>query len=56
MRDRAGSAYLSASHTLHRLRSERRYVTDALELLRNPRWEPQWVLDDGPIVDAARRV
>ncbi|MGC1380373.1 MAG: PadR family transcriptional regulator [Candidatus Baltobacteraceae bacterium] len=56
MRDRAGAAYLSASHTLHRLRGERRYLSDTIALLKDPTWEPQWVLDDGPIVDAARRI
>jgi DNA-binding PadR family transcriptional regulator len=56
MRDRAGSAYLSASHTLHRLRGERRYLADTIALLRNPRWEPDWVLNDGPIVDRSRRI
>jgi len=56
MRDRAGSAYLSASHTLHRLRGERRYLSDTIELLENPKWEPAWVLNDGPVVDASRKV
>jgi DNA-binding PadR family transcriptional regulator len=56
LRQRAGSAYLSASHNVHRLRSERRYLSDTIDLLRDPRWEPGWVLDDGPIVDPARKV
>jgi DNA-binding PadR family transcriptional regulator len=56
MRERVGSAYLSASHTLHRLRGERRYLSDAIGLLRNPKWEPAWVLNDGPIVDTSRKV
>jgi DNA-binding PadR family transcriptional regulator len=56
LRRRAGSAYLSASHNVHRLRSERRYLSDTIDLLRDPRWEPEWVLDDGPIVDPARKV
>jgi DNA-binding PadR family transcriptional regulator len=56
MRERAGSAYLSASHTLHRLRGERRYLTETIDLLRNPKWEPQWVLNDGPILDSSRKV
>jgi len=55
MRERAGSAYLSASHTLHRLRGERRYLSDTIALLQNPKWEPQWILNDGPIVDAKRK-
>ncbi len=56
MRRRAGAAYLSASHTLHRLRAERRYLADTIDLLEDPKWEPEWVLDDGPVVDASRRV
>jgi DNA-binding PadR family transcriptional regulator len=56
MRDRAGSAYLSASHTLHRLRGERRYLSDTIALLHNPRWEPDWVLNDGPVVDRSRKI
>ncbi len=56
MRDRAGSAYLSATHTFHRLRGERRYLSDTIELLKDPTWEPEWILDDGPIVDAKRRI
>jgi DNA-binding PadR family transcriptional regulator len=56
MKQRAGSAYLSASHTLARLRGERRYLSDTLDLLRDPRWEPGWVLNDGPIVDSSREI
>lgn len=56
MSDRAGSAYLSASHTLARLRGERRYLSDMIGLLRNPRWEPDWVLNDGPVVDRSRKI
>jgi DNA-binding PadR family transcriptional regulator len=56
MRKRAGAAYLSASHTLHRLRGERRYLSDTIALLRNPRWEPRWILNDGPVSDASRKI
>jgi DNA-binding PadR family transcriptional regulator len=56
MRQRAGAAYLSASHTLHRLRGERRYLSDTIDLLKDPTWEPEWVFDDGPIVDPSRNV
>ena len=56
MRERAGSAYLSASHTLHRLRGERRYLSDTIKLLQNSKWEPEWILNDGPIVDTSRKV
>jgi DNA-binding PadR family transcriptional regulator len=56
MRERTGAAYLSASHTLHRLRGERRYLSDTLDLLRDPHWEPQWILNDGPIMDSSRKI
>lgn len=56
MRERAGAAYLSASHTVARLRAERRYLGDTIALLRDPRWQPDWIADDGPIVDPKRRV
>lgn len=56
LREKAGSAYLSTSHTLHRLRGERRYLSDTIELLRNPKWQPDWILNDGPIVNAKRKV
>jgi DNA-binding PadR family transcriptional regulator len=56
IKDRAGAAYLSASYALHRLRAERRYLGDALALLHDARWEPSWVLDDGPVVDASRKI
>jgi DNA-binding PadR family transcriptional regulator len=56
MRERAGAAYLSASHTVHRLRGERRYLSDTIHLLRDPHWEPEWVLNDGPILDASRKI
>jgi hypothetical protein len=56
MRERAGAAYLSASHTVHRLRGERRYLSDTIDLLRDPHWEPEWVLNDGPIMDSSRKI
>jgi DNA-binding PadR family transcriptional regulator len=55
-RRRAGSAYLSSSHTLARLHAERRYLNDTIALLRDPRWQPSWSGDDGPVVDPARRI
>lgn len=42
MHARAGGAYLMVLHTLHRLRGERRYLSDTLDLLRNARWKPEW--------------
>lgn len=56
IKDRAGAAYLSASYALHRLRSERSYLSKAIALLEDPRWEPNWVIDDGPVVDASRKM
>jgi len=56
IRDRSGAAYLSASFALQRLRGERRYLSDAVALLADPKWEPGWVLDDGPVVDATRKI
>jgi hypothetical protein len=38
------------------LRGERRYLSDTIALLRNPRWEPRWILNDGPISDASRKI
>lgn len=51
---RSGAGYLGLSHTAARLRGERRFLRDALELLENGKWNPEWVLDDGPIVDRRR--
>jgi hypothetical protein len=41
---------------VHRLRGERRYLSDTIDLLRDPNWEPEWVLNDGPILDASRKI
>jgi len=56
IRGRSGAAYLSASFALSRLRGERRYLSEAIALLRDPKWEPGWILDDGPVVDASRQI
>lgn len=53
---RSGSAYLGASHATHRLQSERRFLREALRRLENVRWNPEWTIDDGPIVDASRKL
>jgi DNA-binding PadR family transcriptional regulator len=42
MHSKSGGAYLMTLHTLHRVRGERRYLSDTLDLLRNVRWQPQW--------------
>jgi len=46
---REGAGYFAAAHAYDRVRSERRFLTDAVARLRDPKWEPAWVLDDGPI-------
>jgi len=45
-RGRGGSGYFAAAHAYHRMRSEHRFLEDAVRLLRDPKWEAQWVLDD----------
>jgi DNA-binding PadR family transcriptional regulator len=47
-RGRGGAGYFAAAHAYHRMRSEHRFLEEALALLRDPKWEPQWVSDDGP--------
>lgn len=53
---RGGAAYIGQSHALHRAQAERRFLNDAMALLANPRWEPGWVTDDGPISDPHRKL
>jgi DNA-binding PadR family transcriptional regulator len=55
-RRRGGSAYFAASHAVHRMQSERRFLRDAQALLRDPKWQPEWVLDDGNVTDPARKL
>jgi DNA-binding PadR family transcriptional regulator len=55
-RRRGASAYFAASHAVHRMRSERRFLKDAEALLRDPKWQPEWVLDDGRVTDASRKL
>lgn len=56
LRERSGAAYLSASYALARLRGERRYLSDAVAMLQDAKWQPDWVLDDGPVVDDSRKI
>lgn len=51
---RGGAAYIGQSHTVHRLRGERTFLKETLALLRDPKWQPDWVQDDGPVVDSSR--
>ena len=53
---RGGAAYIGQSHALHRAQAERKFLLDAMKLLANPRWEPAWVTDDGPISDPDRKL
>ncbi len=55
-RRRGGSAYFAASHAVHRMRSERSFLKDAQTLLGDPKWQPEWVLDDGSVTDPARKL
>ena len=53
---RSGPGYLAGMHALQRVQSERRFLRARLRQMENPRWHPEWVLDDGPVVDPARRL
>ena len=53
---RGGAAFIGQSHTLHRAQAERKFLHEAMALLANPRWEPAWTTDDGPISDPDRKL
>ena len=55
-RKRGGAGYFAAAHAYHRMQSERRFLQDVVTLLRDAKWEPDWISDDGPITDPARRL
>ncbi len=55
-KSRAGAGYLAMLHTTARLHAEAKYLRDALALLERRTWSPDWVADDGPIVDPGRRL
>ena len=55
-RRRGASAYFAASHAVHRVRSERRFLKDAQALLLDPKWQPDWMLDDGSVTDPSRKL
>lgn len=55
-RRRGASAYFAASHAVHRVRSERRFLKDAQTLLLDPKWQPDWMLDDGCVTDPSRKL
>lgn len=54
VRERTGGGFLGLSHTVARLRSERRFLRDSIALLKDPKWQAQWTSNDGPIVDGSR--
>lgn len=53
---RPGAGYFAAAHAAGRLESEQRFIRDAAKRLRDPRWNPEWVLDDGAVVDPSRKL
>jgi DNA-binding PadR family transcriptional regulator len=53
-RERGGAGHFAAAHAYHRASSERRFLQDALKRLNDRKWEPGWVLNDGPITDATK--
>ncbi len=53
---RPGASYIALSHARTRLVSERRFLAESIALLKNPRWNPDWIADDGPIADPARKL
>ncbi len=55
-RGRSGAAAFSRARAVHRVRSERRFLEESIALLRDPKWEPGWIADDGPVVDPARKL
>jgi DNA-binding PadR family transcriptional regulator len=56
MESRSAAAYLAGTHAVARVQSERRYLRARLRQLRNPRWHPDWISDDGPVNDPDRRL
>ncbi|HZZ63872.1 MAG TPA: helix-turn-helix transcriptional regulator [Candidatus Baltobacteraceae bacterium] len=56
MDSRSGPGSLAGNHALLRVQSERHFLRAALKKLVNPRWHPEWVLHDGPVVDPKRRL
>ncbi len=53
---RSGSGYLAMSHNVQRLRGEQRFLLQSIRLLEDPKWNPAWVRDDGPVEDPQRRL
>jgi len=53
---RRGAAFLAVSHHVGRLKSERRFVEDAIARLNDPAWSPEWREDDVAVTEASRRI
>lgn len=53
---RQGAGYFAAAHAVGRLESEQRFIRDAAKRLHDPRWNPTWISDDGPVIDSSRKL
>jgi DNA-binding PadR family transcriptional regulator len=53
---RSGPAYIAGSHAVHRLQSEQRFLREMLKQVENPRWHPEWLMNDGAVLDPRRRL
>lgn len=42
MNARSAPGFMAGTHALHRLQSEQTFIREMLQLLRNPRWRPDW--------------
>lgn len=53
---RSGPAHIAGSHAIRRLQSEQLFLRETLRQIQNPRWHPEWLLDDGPVEDPKRKL
>src|SRR5579883_444525 len=51
-----GAGAFTRLRIVHRLQGERRYLNEIAGLLADPAWEPDWISDDGPVVDSSRKI
>ncbi len=47
--DRNGGGHLALLHTSSGLQDEQRFLREAMKLLQNKRWHPEWSFDANPI-------